>query len=251
MSSLWKQEVIFFDIWPASSLNRTLTLTGGPLDYGQYYAARSGSGKVQSGSGRRVLFSATGWHNPPGLKLGPDCATQMHLIPRDLSLDSKNRLIISPIPELASLREEDERDTTNGTSGSSVELRMNCTVGGTPSGMLGFDILSTEDRTSFVRVGYDLSKKMLVVDHSHGGGPDSKIIQTAPLTLDAHEDVELIILVDGALTEVFVNRRTVLSSFSTHVFDATQSPEERWSYPLQPPAGVSCVHNAWSLKKPG
>ena len=35
------------------------------LDYGQYYAARSGS-EHQSPTGRRVLFSATGWHNPPG-----------------------------------------------------------------------------------------------------------------------------------------------------------------------------------------
>ena len=29
-------------------------------------AARTGS-EVQAPNGRRVLFSATGWHNPPGL----------------------------------------------------------------------------------------------------------------------------------------------------------------------------------------
>ena len=39
----------------------------GLLDYGQYYAARTGS-EVQAPDGRRVLFSATGWHYPPGTR---------------------------------------------------------------------------------------------------------------------------------------------------------------------------------------
>ena len=48
---------------------------------GQYYAARTGS-EDQSPTGRRVLFSATGWHNPPGMG---GCHTQIHLIPRDMA----------------------------------------------------------------------------------------------------------------------------------------------------------------------
>ena len=35
----------------------------GLLDYGQYYAAHTGS-NVQVPNGRRVLFPATGWHKP-------------------------------------------------------------------------------------------------------------------------------------------------------------------------------------------
>eukprot|EP01043_Picozoa_sp_COSAG02_P003845 COSAG02_NODE_97_length_37159_cov_37.660335_16_plen_502_part_00 len=70
----------------------------GLLDYGQYYAARTGS-ENQSATGRRVLFSATGWHNPPGMA---SCHTQLHLIPRDVRLDAKGRITFSPIPEIAS-----------------------------------------------------------------------------------------------------------------------------------------------------
>ena len=70
----------------------------GLLDYGQYYAARTGS-EDQSPTGRRVLFSATGWHNPPGMA---SCHTQVHLIPRDMVLDAKDRVTFSPIPEIAS-----------------------------------------------------------------------------------------------------------------------------------------------------
>ena len=29
------------------------------------------------------------------------CKTQLHLIPRDMALDSKNRVTFSPIPEIA------------------------------------------------------------------------------------------------------------------------------------------------------
>lgn len=60
-------------------------------------AARTGS-EDQAPTGRRVLFSATGWHNPPGMG---SCKTQLHLIPRDMALDSKNRVTFSPIPEIA------------------------------------------------------------------------------------------------------------------------------------------------------
>ena len=55
---------------------------------GQYYAARTGS-EDQSPTGRRVLFSATGWHNPPGMG---GCHTQIHLIPRDMALVSLSKL---------------------------------------------------------------------------------------------------------------------------------------------------------------
>ena len=46
-----------------------------------------------------MLFSATGWHNPPGMG---GCHTQIHLIPRDMALDAKGRVTFSPLPEIAS-----------------------------------------------------------------------------------------------------------------------------------------------------
>lgn len=259
----------------------------GPLDYGQYYAARTGSGAVQSGTNRRVLFSATGWHNPPGWPNPPQCKTQMHLIPRDLLLDAQGRLTFNPIPELATLRESGPG--VGGTApqwmqllptshlpprsaqptpaaaaaataplalqgGSSVELRMNCS-GRASTGQVGFDLLSEADHTKFVKVVYDYAAVELQVDHTNGGGADKAITQTAPLRggLDSKggEGVELVVLLDGALIEVFLNRRAVISSFSTHVFAAGSStaPASRSNFALSPPAGVTCSVAAWSMKK--
>ena len=246
----------------------------GPLDYGQYYAARTGTGRDASArDGRRVLVSATGWHNPPGWPDPPKCRTQMHLIPRDLALDSFGRLTFHPIPELTTLhigekpavvvvRGGDDRGwvpslaTPGLPSGSALELRLNCSggVGGvaraSANGYVGFDLLSDESRTSFVRVAYSLSGQQLQVDHTHGGGADAGITQTAPLQLDASEPIEMVVLLDGALLEVFLNRRVVLSSFATHVFGKPQpAPALRSNFVLTPPNGIECVAHAWQMRR--
>merc|ERR1739848_306716 len=114
-----------------------------------------------------------------------------------------------------------------------MELRMNCS-GSAPSGIVGFDLLSARNHTGFVRVAYDYAKSMLVIDHTMGGGPDSKIQQTAPLTLDEDGELELVVLLDGALIEAFGNRRAFISSFAAHVFSVPESPEERYTFVLQP-----------------
>ena len=90
------------------------------------------------------------------------------------------------------------------------------------------------------------------MDHRHGGGADSKIVQTAPGPLDADGKVEIVVLLDGALLEVFLNNRTVISSFATHVFTAAAAstgPDDRSNFVLTPPAGVTCVTKAWKMKR--
>lgn len=237
--------------------NQFIVESRGPLDYGQYYAARSGTGAVQSGSSRRVLFSASGWHNPPGLKLGPACGTQMHLIPRDLLIDSQGRLTFNPIPELATLHKEEATPewtpvptvaTASGIAGSSMELRMNCS-GSPSSGLAGFDLLSAKNHTHFARVAYDFARGLLIVDHTQGGGPDSKIVQSAPLKLDADGKLDLVVLLDGALVEAFANRRAVISSFATHVFGVPDLPEARYTFALPSPAGSTCTFKTWAMKR--
>lgn len=163
----------------------------GPLDYGQYYAARTGTGLVQSGDSRRVLFSATGWHNPPGWANPSTCKTQMHLVPRDLLIDHKGRLTFNPIPEIATLRKSKDPTRLVGSTsgllinGSNAEIQMNCTgVPTAPGGVVAVDVLSASDNSVYVRIGYDYTQKQLFVDHSGGHGPDAHIKQTAPLQLD-------------------------------------------------------------------
>ena len=113
--------------------NKFIVEDRGLLDYGQYYAARSGS-EAQAPNGRRVLFSATGWHNPPGMG---SCKTQLHLIPRDIKLDGKGRVTFNPIPEIATtLRKPgafklSASDGATTAKGSSLELHLNCSGAGT------------------------------------------------------------------------------------------------------------------------
>ena len=127
--------------------NKFIVEDRGLLDYGQYYAARSGS-EAQAPNGRRVLFSATGWHNPPGMGR---CKTQMHLIPRDIKLDGKGRVTFNPIPEIATtLRKPGAfklsagaagRDGATTAKGSSLELHLNCS-GAASVGVVGLQILA-------------------------------------------------------------------------------------------------------------
>ena len=204
----------------------------------------------------------------------------MHLIPRDMLLDAQGRVTFNPIPEIATLRESGPgvagaapqwtelahhqnaaaappHSTGALPSGSSVEFRMNCSgaakAGG--GGQVGFDLLSESDHTKYVKVVYDYDAVELRIDHTHGGGADKAIVQTAPLRggLDGNgaNKVELVVLLDGALLEVFLNRRAVISSFATHVFAAggSTSPADRSNFALAPPEGVTCSAAAWPLKK--
>ena len=230
----------------------------GLLDYGQYYAARSGGGVPQSPTGRRVLFSATGWHNPPGMGA---CKTQLHLIPRDIKLDSKGRITFNPIPEIAQtlrkpgaaafkLSAAADLEGATTVKGSSLELHLNCS-GAASVGTVGLQILAHGDKSKFTTVGYDYSSKQLFVDHSNSGAMASSIKQVAPLAGGVESDgnaVELVLLVDRGLVESFLNRRAVISSFVSELMaEATPTPAERTVFVAKAPSGVTCTFAGYEL----
>merc|ERR1712167_222943 len=102
---------------------------------------------------------------------------QIELLPRDLRLDSKSRLTISPIPELASLRQPSSHIVANidanrrnqipHASGSLLELRLHCT--GTPANgdHVGFQVLAGPGNATWTTVGYNYSAAQLFIDHRH------------------------------------------------------------------------------------
>lgn len=270
------------EYWVGSIVNNTRFVTEqrGLLDFGQYYAARTGS-QNQSPTERRVLFSATGWHNPPGT----NCKTQVHLIPRDLRLDDKARLTFNPIPEIATLRtgvsralspeafESDARGgktTSTGVVGTLVEVNLTCTGMPTngPHGRVGVEILAAADGSSSTFVGYDYETKRLVVDHTRSSSASSSanqkgkaasppIVQTAPLAGGVESDggaVEVYVLVDGALVESFLNRRAVISSWVSEVMSGTSPSAFNRTVLVAPvPEGVRCAfqgHELMSINMP-
>jgi sucrose-6-phosphate hydrolase SacC (GH32 family) len=233
----------------------------GLLDGGQLYAARSGGGAP---GGRRLLFATTGWRYPAGMDL--TCRPQIHHIPRDLGLDVRGRLTISPIPELASLRvpgsgialsrQQAHADCRSASRpclvgrGASLQLQLDCT--GVPTGaapIVGLQILATPGGNFSTHVGYDFATGRLFIDHTRASARrPSGIVQTAPLADGPGPRVLLDVLVDHAMVEAFVNRRAALSSFVTEVMaDAAPPPEQRLAFMLPPPPGVSCEVRSHAL----
>jgi hypothetical protein len=116
------------------------------------------------------------------------CHTQIHLIPRDMALDTKGRVTFSPIPEIAStLRvpgsrvalttsgdsSSDDGATMTAAKGASLEVHLNCT-GTASSGRAAVRILGTADGKAYTEIGYDYATKRLVVDHSKSSSAPAK-----------------------------------------------------------------------------
>jgi hypothetical protein len=71
----------------------------GILDYGNGYAAKTGTTWVQQGSSRRLVFGFTGWSEPTA----PTGCGRYLIMPRDLSVHG-DELHVDPVPEAAVLR---------------------------------------------------------------------------------------------------------------------------------------------------
>lgn len=272
----WHKGAYFTNEWFVGAIDPSESATfqthsRGLLDYGQLYAARTGaSGDGPAGrqapNGRRVLFGATGWHNPPGMD--SSCDPQIHLIPRDLGIDKvTGGLSIAPIPELATLRVgaatvgDEKAGAVSITTGARLQLQLNCTgsfeTSGGDSDVVGFEVLATSDRMAFTRVGYNLTSRRMFVDHrSSSRTVTSEIVQTtaAGLVVQPKEtSLVLDVLVDGALLEVFGNRRAVISSFVTELMrEGTNvtAPADRATFLVAPASGngMACKWRAHQMK---
>ena len=274
----WKKGAYFTNEWFTGSItnNTFQTSLRGLLDYGQYYAARSGTtGDVPSqnlADSRRVLFGATGWHNPPGMD--SSCTPQIHLIPRDLGIDAvTGGLTISPIPELETLRVSTAASTSAASTaakqsgveplakGARQQLQMNCSWSASDAvdftlsnEVVGFQMLSTTDRTAYTTVGFNMTSRRLFVDHrkSSQAHPSTIIQTTAPDVVIQKGETTLTVdvLVDGALVEIFGNHRAVISSFVTELMEEgvdVTPPEDRCTFAMPSPAGVRCSFSAYEL----
>jgi sucrose-6-phosphate hydrolase SacC (GH32 family) len=262
----WKEGAYFSNEWWSGTISsagaapKFIVNKRGLLDFGQYYAARSGGGVVQRGDGRRVLFSATGWHNTKGWPGGLPCKTQMHLIPRDLGLDASGRLTIAPVAEVAATLRNPKTPAAGGmlavATGVQLDLEMNCsgtpTRGGDEHPIVGMAVLDAKQGGGVV-VGYNYTSQSLIVqgggnnqgaplaDLTHGGGGEGGAVDDAAVSLR--------VLIDGALLESFLNHHVAISSLVTNVFRGTAppGPENRTSTALTPPAGVTCTFAAYKL----
>jgi sucrose-6-phosphate hydrolase SacC (GH32 family) len=194
----------------AGSPPRFTPQTVGIMDYGNGYAAKTGSTFASLPGDRRVVFGFTGWTEPTQ----PHGCGRALIIPRDITLGADGASPrINPIPELQSLRvagsERRAADAGALAGGAQVWVALQCAFSSTPAWGAAFSrVLQTPDgATEFVEVGYDFGAQALYVNHSIccAGRPNG-IVQLAPAHAAALGGlVNITILVDGGLIEVFLN----------------------------------------------
>ena len=271
----WHEGAYFSNEWWSGTIEMANASSGkkgatfsvlkrGLLDFGQYYAARSGGEIVQRGDGRRVLFSATGWHNTRGWPGGLPCHTQMHLLPRELTLDATGRLLIAPVREVAETLRIGGGPAAGGMKaigkGTRLDLELNCT--GVPTGtavrdgssstldddpIVGLTVLAAAAAMEGesggggdpgVIVAYNYTSQSLIVrgggnsqiaplaDLTHGGSSSSSSSRSSVSVSSGGgaTEISLRVLVDGALLESFLNSRVAISSLVTNVFQGKDSP---------------------------
>jgi len=219
----------------------------GILDYGNGYAAKTGSEWVQSGSTRRLVFGFTGWSEPT---MPAGCGRAL-IMPRELSVDG-SELVINPIAETAVLRKSETWQggapgDTSIAQGSQIEVRLNCTMSSTQftSGKVGVRTLATADGTTYTEIGYDFDAQAMYADHSKCCAAPNTIVQRAPLpTASLGGTLSLTVFVDGGLIEAFLGGRVITPLVAP---DATAgSPAERVTT-VTNSAGAACHVESWQL----
>eukprot|EP00935_MAST-01C_sp_MAST-1C-sp1_P002630 g2630.t1 len=221
----------------------------GLLDYGNYFAGKTGTVENQTAHGRRVLFGFPGWTQTTKPKGSPKCLQ----FARELSVVG-NRLALAPIPELSLLRRKQTQTSCTAcdnrtalATGAQLEVRLMCP--GATSGTVGVDVLATPDGSQFTRVAYDFHAQQLVVDQRAccTATPGNGVVQTAPLQLADGEGVDLAVFVDGYLLEVFLNNRSVITALVAPNATAAGPAERRAAVHYGGAAATKCAAWSWQL----
>ena len=211
------------DQWFVGTLNPTansfITESIGMLDYGNYYAARTGS---SANGDRRVLFAFTGWTSPslsPSLHCGEQGVIRHHTFPRELgvALGSK-KLTIQPVPETLSLRGGAPVNASLRVGsvapvtlarGIRIEARLSCTGLDKPGASAKLSLLKPPSGVlprAILELGYNQNEGVLYAAHSRvcdSCPPGVPVRQTAPVSLGPNGALELQVLVDAAVVEAF------------------------------------------------
>ncbi len=185
--------------------------TEGVLDYGYYYAPLS----LQDDRGRRLMW---GW-----LREGRAISEQVRAnwsgvqaIPRVLGLDSRQRLVMEPVPELAGGRgahtqlaaQDIDGEVTLGCGSLALELRASFA----PQGRAGLKLAQAPDGSYGAEVSWDAATQELTVTRRDGNLFNDSEPVSALHELAAGEALELVLLLDGSVLEIIANGRSSISS---------------------------------------
>lgn len=244
----------------------------GIVDFGNGYAAKTGTTWEQKGTARRLVFGFTGWQEPTA----PSGCGRYLIIPRDLTVVG-DRLEVSAIPETKVLRVPSSKKTTmveanaatslaggaeeagkeageNGggsgaiASGSQVEISLSCT-GTATSGKVAVRTLASTDGKYYTEIGYDFSEKErpFYVDHSHCCTAPNTIVQKAISGGAQGSLSNMTVFVDGGLIEAYAVG-TVITPLINPDEAAGGAPDARVSTVVNTATGVTCAVESYQLK---
>lgn len=183
----------------------------GILDYGYLYAPLS----FVDDRNRRLLM---GWVRESRSDTELNCAgwAGVQSIPRVLTLDHQQRLVMMPVPELESIRGQrhhyDVRDLSNtvalDVSGLALDIVAEFEVNA--GGYCDIRITCSPDENEQTDIVFESAARQLVVSTR---SPDGKIhIRKAPHHLAEGEVLKLRVLLDGSVIEIIANDRTSLTT---------------------------------------
>jgi len=187
----------------------------GVLDYGQLYAPLSFVDDNQ----RRILF---GWVREARSETDQRLAgwSGVQSIPRVLTLDAQQRLLMSPVPELAAIRGIHHQfgpmhlTQTTALEVKGCALDIAATIDPGVNGSCGLSVACAPDGTERTDIIYDTTTKRLGV---HKISPEvhgavNTHIREVPHDLATGEPLQLRILLDGSVLEIIANDRTSITS---------------------------------------
>lgn len=221
----------------------------GILDYGNGYAAKSGSTMVQGTNTRRLIFGFTGWSEPTA---APGCGRTL-IMPRELGVRG-SALTINPVNETQVLRSSAAVRGSPAAAGSQVEVRVTCSgmaaaLAAGATGKVGVRTLATADGAAYTELGYDFSKQAFYADHSRCCAAANTIVQRAPLRvadMRGGDVLELAIFVDGGLIEAFASELAVIAPLVAPDASAA-APDDRTTTTFSDIASLACTTVSYKL----
>ena len=254
--------------------NEFLAENMGLLDYGNFYAGKTGTSLLETGEDNlRYLFGFTGWNEPTA----PNECGRSHVIPREVEISSMNTLLFDPTNEISTIRVESSyvheivTASSSGESimldikGSELEIIISCVMMninfnnrgninmngiGIPNGTISVNVIVSQDKSEYTQIGYNFDKEMFYSDHSHcctnNSNLISNIVQIAPYNNSLVMDgIYIHILVDRSVIESFGNHERVITSMISPSNDTL--PENRQVIFNSNPS-LSCDVQAWNLQ---
>lgn len=193
--------------------NKFIPESEGVLDSGYHYASLS----HEDEQGRRLLWAwiREGRTVEEDLKAG---WSGVQAIPRTLSLDSQNRLLMFPVRELKNSRGTHHTFTSTTlideplATGLTLDIQAQFEVD--EKTLYGIKVACSADDSEGVDIVYDHRTETLQIQRTYAdntAGHDA-YIQGLPHLLDADEPLDLRILLDGSVIEVIANDRTSITS---------------------------------------